>query len=251
MFCFLLKLHGGKKTVSIEKWHEILEGFREAFGYCKPSEANLHHDMLVPRCEKAGIAFFDLIQNDDSPFDIDDEFRVPPVAEKAAYYSNQINDAQHYDHYWLCVIGHLGRNDKILVGHNKLRRTEIPVMSNKVCWLGYHHDSKIADSFFSDDKHYNTEVCRASIQACEMILQYLKHKTPQQEEWRPPEGFIGSKTIEQDYMVPRTTLQRWHNRDIGKLSPLIERDPKTRENYYPEDWVKKQVAQWKPRKKAT
>ena len=63
--------------------------------------------------------------------------------------------------------------------------------------------------------------------------------------WTPPEGYIGSKTIDQDYGVPRTTLEGWAKHD----KPLREQDPKTQEVYYPKDWVDGRYKKYKPRRK--
>jgi hypothetical protein len=72
----------------------------------------------------------------------------------------------------------------------------------------------------------------------------------QNKEWKPPKGYVGSKTILSDYKVPRTTLQGWHERDManGKLKN-IRKDPQTNENYYPQKWFDKHYQIWQGRKR--
>lgn len=71
-----------------------------------------------------------------------------------------------------------------------------------------------------------------------------KKKIPQ---WKPPKGYIGSKTIVNDYKVPRTTLQGWAERD----SANVKKDLQTKENYYRETWLKKRLKSYKHRKNAS
>jgi len=76
----------------------------------------------------------------------------------------------------------------------------------------------------------------------------VKKPTP----WKPPKGYIGSKTIVNSYNVPRSTLQGWRQRDetSGKLKKPIKTDPQTNENYYWQTWFKKHFENYKPRPKA-
>lgn len=61
--------------------------------------------------------------------------------------------------------------------------------------------------------------------------------------WQHPSGYIGSKTIVQDYKIPRPTLQGWQNQD----NPKTKKDPQSQEVYYPENWFKKRLKNYSPR----
>lgn len=65
-------------------------------------------------------------------------------------------------------------------------------------------------------------------------------------QWKPPKGYIGSKTIVADYGIPRTTLQGWAEQD----SATVKKDKQTRENYYQKKWLEKRHKNYKPRPKA-
>ena len=67
------------------------------------------------------------------------------------------------------------------------------------------------------------------------------------KKWKPPKGYIGSKTIVNDCNVPRSTLQGWAERD--EVKP--KKDPQTKECYYPKKWVEKRRASYKPRRSQT
>lgn len=60
------------------------------------------------------------------------------------------------------------------------------------------------------------------------------------EEWQPPSGTIGAKTIGVNYGVPRTTLFDWESHD----KPTVVADPKTREKYFPRQWVEDRMSRW-------
>lgn len=72
-----------------------------------------------------------------------------------------------------------------------------------------------------------------------------KSVKPKTKGWKPPKGYISSSTIVNDnqYKVPRTTLQAWAERD----GVIPKKDPQTGENYYRLTWVKKRVKNYKRR----
>jgi hypothetical protein len=67
--------------------------------------------------------------------------------------------------------------------------------------------------------------------------------------WHPPEGYIGAKSIAQEYHVPRTTLEGWQKRGQagGRLKAVVK-DPQTGENYYPVTWFEEQLKTYRARK---
>lgn len=58
-------------------------------------------------------------------------------------------------------------------------------------------------------------------------------------DWKPSQGMIGAKSID----VPRSTLFEWAKRD----SITTERDPRTKEVFYPLEWFRSRKATWRPR----
>ena len=70
-----------------------------------------------------------------------------------------------------------------------------------------------------------------------------KIETEKVAQWKPPKGYIGSKTIVADYGIPRTTLQGWAEIDEAK----VKKDKQTRENYYQKTWLDKRYKNYTPR----
>jgi hypothetical protein len=70
---------------------------------------------------------------------------------------------------------------------------------------------------------------------------------PVKESWKPPKRYIGSKTIVNEYEVPRTTLQGWAERDKTE----VKKDLQTQECYYPKKWFNKRFKNYRPRKPKT
>jgi hypothetical protein len=66
-------------------------------------------------------------------------------------------------------------------------------------------------------------------------------------QWKPPKGYIGSKTIVNNYKIPRSTLQGWAERD----SAIVKKDPQTKENYYQIKWLDKHRKNYRPRQNTT
>jgi len=83
----------------------------------------------------------------------------------------------------------------------------------------------------------------------------IKHKAAPAKErkkkgWKPPRGYIGSKEIQHDHNVPRSTLEGWQNQDSvpgGDLEGRVKKDPRTQEVYYPKKWFEKRFKNYKPR----
>ena len=67
------------------------------------------------------------------------------------------------------------------------------------------------------------------------------------KQWKPPKGYIGSKSIVNDHNVPRSTLQGWEERNPPKKK--VRKDPQTGEKYYPEKWFERRVEQYERRSK--
>lgn len=88
------------------------------------------------------------------------------------------------------------------------------------------------------DEYNNKE----TIPPKESIIDERKKST----QWKPPKGYIGSKTIVANYGIPRTTLQGWAERTEAK----VKKDEQTGENYYQKTWLDKQLKKYKPRPKA-
>ena len=66
-------------------------------------------------------------------------------------------------------------------------------------------------------------------------------------QWKPLKGYIGSKTIVNNYQIPRSTLQGWAERD----SAIVKKDPQTKENYYQIKWLDKHRKNYRPRQNTT
>ncbi len=75
------------------------------------------------------------------------------------------------------------------------------------------------------------------------------------KQWEPQPGYVGSKTIisherfqKKGKCIPRTTLQRWVNRDAEDGDPVpTETAPDSGEKFYPEQWVRERIERWNPR----
>ena len=85
--------------------------------------------------------------------------------------------------------------------------------------------------------------------------------TSGKSEWRPPEGYVGTKDIQHSRRFDKggknpvsSTIQRWVKRDKREAQetnrePIrIVQAPDTHENYYPEAWIHEQIRRWSPRK---
>jgi len=66
--------------------------------------------------------------------------------------------------------------------------------------------------------------------------------------WKPPDGYLNAKEIEDTHGVPRTTLQAWQQKDDVENGPLkgklIKTPGRAHTLYYPEDWVIERIKTW-------
>jgi len=77
---------------------------------------------------------------------------------------------------------------------------------------------------------------------------------PGNKSWKSPKGYIGSKTIVNDYDIPRSTLEGWQQQDnvpVGELEGKIKKDPQTQECYFPKKWFNKRLKNYRPRNHKT
>jgi hypothetical protein len=221
----------------IEIWQELSGQFQKRLDYCKSSSNQLDCSMIRSCCNKTGKAFFEMITNNEIQLDISDGFRIAPIAEKASH-GHEFRDVEHYDLYWLCVLGFMGSTDNIIIANNELHKTKLPGISKTrdVCWLAVHHVYAEVMNYFIDDHDYIQEVCKVSIQLCSILIRKLRSTAVSvKDTWRPPEGYIGAKAIEQDFGIPRSTLEYQENTHPPKAE--IYRDPKTQEKHYPRGWI--------------
>lgn len=233
--------------MTLETWQKLRRRFERLLHHCESAKTALHYDALCPCCKEAGKAFFDLLQEGKIKLGVDKTFKVPPVYKNAILDQRPQKpvDIPYFDNYWLCVLGTWGRAEEIIVGHRKLRRTKIPTIGNEVRWSACHHIDEVAESFFIDDNDYICEVCRASVQACDIIVDKLQavDKLDKQKD-QPPEGFLTAKQINKRYGVPRSTLQRWQDKAGGEIHKRYKGI-----NYYPQPWIEEQLKTYKPRQR--
>jgi len=79
-------------------------------------------------------------------------------------------------------------------------------------------------------------------------------KETKKNSWKPPKGYIGSKTIVNDYDIPRSTLEGWQQQDnvpVGELEGKVKKDPQTQECYFPKKWFNKRLKNYRPRNHKT
>ncbi|MCL5280393.1 MAG: hypothetical protein M1376_10860 [Planctomycetes bacterium] len=68
--------------------------------------------------------------------------------------------------------------------------------------------------------------------------------------WKPPKNYTGAKSAG----VPRSTLEYWECKDDVLRGPLhnkVERDPSTKEKYYPDSWLNERKSHYIARKKSS
>ncbi len=73
--------------------------------------------------------------------------------------------------------------------------------------------------------------------------------------WRPRKDYVGSKTITSELRFQKhgkspypSLLAKWVSRSRRKGAPMdVDSDPSSCENYYAEDWIHEQIAEWNPR----
>jgi len=226
-------------------WQKLYDRFNRLLRDCESAKTALHYDALCPCCREAGQAFFNLLKDGTIELGVEESFKAPPIVEQDLYdaKTKKCIDVSYFDNYWLCVLGAWGRADKITVGHRKLRDTRIPTIGNEVRWAACHHIDEVANSFFIDDNAYICEVCRASVQACDIIIDMLRSadKLVEQKD-QPPEGYLNFVQINKRYGVPRTTLQRRQNKAGGEILKKYKG-----KNYYQQLWVDEQFRNYKQR----
>lgn len=89
------------------------------------------------------------------------------------------------------------------------------------------------------------EFLQATSKAGEPAQKGKTGKNVSQNQWKPPNEYIGSKSIVNDHNVPRSTLQGWAEQD--KVN--AKKDPQTKENYYLRKWFKQRLKNYRPRSK--
>jgi hypothetical protein len=70
-------------------------------------------------------------------------------------------------------------------------------------------------------------------------------KNLSQKQWKPPNGYTGSKSIVTANNIPRSTLEGWAERHPPEKTV---KDPRTQENYYPKKWLKERLKSYKARR---
>jgi hypothetical protein len=233
--------------MAFETWQKLRSKFDRLLHDCESAKTALHYDSLCPCCKEAGRPFFDLLKDGTIELGVDETFKVPPAVEKDVFdqRTGKCVDVSYFDNYWLCVLGAWGRADKITVGHRKLRNTRIPTSGNEVRWAACHHIDEVANSFFVDDNDYICEVSRASVRACDVIIDMLRSagKTIERKG-QPPEGYLNFAQIKKRYGVPRTTVKGWQEKANGEIHKRYKG-----KNYYPQSWVDDQFRNYKPRRR--
>ena len=172
-------------------WNALKNKFQALLDYCKESTSRLDHNFLLPSCKEAGKGAYELIQSIALPIEFHESLNIEPVVSDEWHNKDgESMDVEHYELYWLCVLGFLGRTDNIIIVDNHLRETKVPRWSaGKVEWRRYYHDVQTKENFFKDDVDYLLETCRASIQTCKLFISVLHPEAEQaQSEESTSEG---------------------------------------------------------------
>ena len=228
------------------QWEGLKKKFQKVKELCETSqESEIDHLAPMPYCSEAGRLFFEGLKTGSIKFTMPEFYLVEPIAQNAPYVNlsgndGEITDIPHFGEYWLCVIGRLAREGHLMITNKSLRRTQLPLISNRIDWLALHHMENISSRYFIEEKKYILELCDSSIQLCQ-FLENAKNLIPI--------GYMTAKQIKNKYGIPRTTLESWQKKPKATAEAeemYVDKNTKKlkkcgRENIYPKKWIEAEI----------